>query len=337
MSRPDIAEQRRVQQPVAVRLAAREQLARRRPPPLHPGQDAVAVPLVDHGPTCVSRSSGSPVTQRLDLRPAAPRRTRRTPSPRRRRAGSRCSSGRRTNSRWRRSAVAAFSRSASASTMTGVELPSSSETFLRVARPRSLQPTSDEPVNVISLTRSSSISTSPISLDLPTMTFSQPVRLPGVLERLRQQQRRERCRAGRLQHRRRSRRRRPAPTLCATRLSGKLKGEIAPTIADRQAQDQARRGPHRRDARPSRPSRRQAPGLDRRRTIIVCTARSASTSAVAIGLPASSAMVRANSSRRSRRSAATPSSTAAPLVRGHGLSIAPAAASTARRASAAPP
>ena len=76
---------------------------------------------------------------------------------------------------------AVSSRSASASTRTGVELPSSSVTFLRAARPRSSQPTPLEPVNVIMRTRSSSTSTSPISEAGPTRTFSQPAREPGLL------------------------------------------------------------------------------------------------------------------------------------------------------------
>ena len=63
--------------------------------------------------------------------------------------------------------------------MSGVEFPSSRFTFLRAARARSFQPTSDEPVNVISLTRGSSIRTSPISLDFPTMTFSHPAGWPA--------------------------------------------------------------------------------------------------------------------------------------------------------------
>ncbi len=70
---------------------------------------------------------------------------------------------------------------------------------------------------------------------------------------------------------------------------------------------------------------------------IVCTARSASTCAAAIGLPASRASVSANSSRRSRTMAASRSSTAARSCAGTGLRIASAAASIARRASAAPP
>ena len=50
--------------------------------------------------------------------------------------------------------VTAASQSLSASMMTGALLPSSSPTFLRGARARMLQPTSGEPVNVISATSS---------------------------------------------------------------------------------------------------------------------------------------------------------------------------------------
>ena len=72
------------------------------------------------------------------------------------------------------SRVVASSRSASASTITGVALPSSSATCLRGARSASFQPTSPEPVNVIARTRSSSTRTSPISEAGPTRTLSQP-------------------------------------------------------------------------------------------------------------------------------------------------------------------
>src|SRR6266536_1622629 len=61
--------------------------------------------------------------------------------------------------------VAARSRSASAATTTGVELPSSSRTRFFAARSAMPQPTPLEPVKVIIRTRSSSTSTSPISLE----------------------------------------------------------------------------------------------------------------------------------------------------------------------------
>ena len=225
--------------------------------------------------------------------------------------------------------------SASASTITGVELPSSSETFLRDARSRSFQPTAEEPVNVISLTRSSAIMASPISLDLPTMTFSHPAGWPassnawasrsadsGVAPAGLRTTAQPAANAGAI--------------LCATRLSGKLNGEIAPTtpIGSRMT----------RPAWPipagcaSMPS--TSPPSERASTAeksTVCTARSASACAVAIGLPASRAIVSANSSRRSRTIAARRSSTAARSCAGTGLRMAVAAASIARRASSPPP
>ena len=90
------------------------------------------------------------------------------------------------------SRVATSSRSASASTITGVALPSSSLTRLRGARSASFQPTSPEPVNVIARTRSSSTRTSPISDAGPTSTFSQPGGRPASVIELREQERRER-------------------------------------------------------------------------------------------------------------------------------------------------
>ena len=231
--------------------------------------------------------------------------------------------------------MAALSRSASASTISGVELPSSSDTFFLWARWRMPQPTCDEPVKVIILTRSSSVSTSPISPERPTITFSQPAGWPasanarasnsaesGVAPAGFSTTAQPAANAG--------------PTLWQTRFSGKLNGEIAPTIPI-----------GRRRIRPALPSpagcasigtvspvSRRASSAEK---VIVCTARSTSMPAVAIGLPASWAMVRANSSRRSASSAATPSSTDARLCAGSGFCIARSAASIARVASAPPP
>ena len=125
--------------------------------------------------------------------------------------------------------VAASSRSASASTITGVAFPSSSLTRFRGARSASFQPTSPEPVKLIARTRSSSTRTSPISDAGPTRTFSQPGGSPasvsssassnaenGVCDAGLSTTAQPAARAGAI--------------LCATRLSGKLKGEIAPTI-----------------------------------------------------------------------------------------------------------
>ena len=124
-------------------------------------------------------------------------------------------------------------------------------------------------------------------------------------------------------------------TLWATRLSGKLKGAIAPTtpIGTRRV-------------KPSFPS----PGEAASRGTIspasfrasaaanwkVPDARSASTRAVLMGLAASAAMMRANSSRRSVSSRAAASSTAARFQSGSGPAASAAfAEATARSTSAA--
>ena len=69
---------------------------------------------------------------------------------------------------------AAVPGGASLQTIAGVALPSSSLTRLRWARSAMPQPTAPEPVNVISLTRSSSTSTSPIAAAEPETTLIQP-------------------------------------------------------------------------------------------------------------------------------------------------------------------
>ncbi len=126
------------------------------------------------------------------------------------------------------SRVETSSRSASASTITGVAFPSSSFTRLRGARSASFQPTSPEPVKVIARTRSSSTSTSPISEAGPTTTFSHPGgSSASVSSSASRSAEKGVCDAG---FRTTAQ---PAasagPILCATRLSGKLNGEIAPT------------------------------------------------------------------------------------------------------------
>ncbi len=124
-------------------------------------------------------------------------------------------------------------------------------------------------------------------------------------------------------------------TLWTTRLSGKLNGAIAPTtpIGTRRV-------------KPSFPS----PGAAASRGTIspasfrasvaanwnVPDARSASTRAVLMGLAASAAMIRANSSRRSVSSRAAASSTAARFQSGSGPAASAALAeATARSTSAA--
>ena len=124
--------------------------------------------------------------------------------------------------------AAASSTSASASTITGVAFPSSRLTRLRGARSRMPQPTGPEPVNVMSATRSSSTRTSPMSPDGPTSTFSQPGGSPASCSSsARKSAESGVCDAGLRTTAQ------PAASagaiLCATRLSGKLNGLIAPT------------------------------------------------------------------------------------------------------------
>ena len=126
------------------------------------------------------------------------------------------------------SRAAASSRSASASTITGVALPSSSATCLRGARSFSFQPTSPLPVKVSAATRSSPTSTSPISAEgrrrrsASPAAARPPARAPPAGAR----------RAG-VAVAGLSTTAQPAASagaiLCATRLSGKLNGLIAPT------------------------------------------------------------------------------------------------------------
>jgi hypothetical protein len=125
-------------------------------------------------------------------------------------------------------ASAAASRSASAQTISGVELPSSSETCFFRARPASSQPTSAEPVKVIILTRSSSTKTLPISAAGPVTIDSSSRGSPaswriatssiaasGATDAGFSTAPQPAATAG--------------PTLCAARLSGKLNGVIAAT------------------------------------------------------------------------------------------------------------
>ena len=230
--------------------------------------------------------------------------------------------------------AAAPSRSASPRTITGVAFPSSSATRFLGARAAIPQPTGPEPVNVIAFTRSSSTSTSPIADAGPTSTLSQPGGRPAsVSSSARSRAESGVCVAGF------NTTAQPAASagasLCATRFSGKLNGLIAPTTPT-----------GRRIVNASFPS----PACDasigttwpasvRASTaaeVYVDTARCASTRAAFIGLPASAEIVRATSSWRSRRSAATRSRIAARSCAGSGSAIARSAASTARRASSAP-
>src|SRR5579864_201575 len=224
--------------------------------------------------------------------------------------------------------------SASAATITGVELPSSSLTRLRGARSCSFQPTSPEPVKVIMRTRGSSTSTSPIPDAGPTTTVSQPSGSPAS----RSSSARRSADSGVALAGFRTTGQPAASAgaiLCATRLHGKLKGEIAPTTPS-----------GRRSVNASLPSPACAasmgiisPASLRASTaanVYVDIAREASTRAVLIGLPASSQIVRATSSWRLPMRPATFTRISARLCAGSGLSSACSAASIARRVSSAP-
>ncbi len=124
---------------------------------------------------------------------------------------------------------AAVPAGASAQTIAGVALPSSSLTRFRCPRSARPQPTSPEPVNVSSRTRSSSISTSPISPAAPETTLIQPGGSPASSS----SSARKNAASG-VADAGFSTTAQPAASagaiLCATRLSGKLNGEIAATI-----------------------------------------------------------------------------------------------------------
>ena len=151
------------------------------------------------------------------------------------------------------------------------------------------QPTPPEPVNVISFTRSSSTSTSPISDADPATTFSQPGGRPassssearksadsGVVDAGLSTTGQPAASAG--------------ATLCATRLSGKLNGEIAPTIPIGSRSVSASFPAPAADASigiTSPASLRASTAAN----VNVDTARCASTRAAFIGLPASAEMI----------------------------------------------
>ena len=129
---------------------------------LDPLEDALALALADHGPDVR-------VARRPGRRPAAPRPSGTNSATNASQAlvddedplhrdAALARERERVRGELRRGAVGA-----SAQTIAGVALPSSSLTRLRCARSARPQPTSPEPVNVISFTRSSSTSTSPIS------------------------------------------------------------------------------------------------------------------------------------------------------------------------------
>ena len=229
---------------------------------------------------------------------------------------------------------AAVSTSASAATTTGVALPSSRLTRFFAARSFSFQPTGPEPVNVSARTRSSSTRTSPISEAGPTSTFSHPGGKPASsASSARKSADSGVCDAGF------STTAQPAAnagaSLCATRLSGKLNGLIAPTtpIGSRSANASfpspacaASIGTI------SPPSFRASTALN----VYVDIARDASTRAVLIGFPASAQISRAASSWRLAIPAVILTRISARLCAASGVRIASSAASMARRASSAP-
>ncbi len=189
---------------------------------------------------------------------------------------------------------AALFQSASGSMMTGELLPSSRLTFLRGARSRMPQPTGGEPVKVImatsgwvtrrSATRPGAVTTfnqpggspqsssnSPASssavngvADAGFNTTGQPAAIAGA-------------------------------TLCATRLSGKLKGLIAPTtpIGTRSTNPSLPTPGALASSGTVSPLSVRATAAENRN---VSTARAASTRAVLIGLADSALIDRANSS-----------------------------------------
>ena len=231
--------------------------------------------------------------------------------------------------------LAAVSAGASAQTIAGVAFPSSSLTRLRCARSASDQPTPLDPVKVINLTRSSATSASPIVAAEPETTLSQPGGRPASCSSSARNSAEKGVAEAGL-----STTAQPAASagaiLCATRLSGKLKGEMAPTIPIGSRSVSASFPAPAGDASigTTSPARRRASTAA---NVYVDAARCASTLAALSGLPASAEIVWAASSRRSSSRRATVSRMRARSCAGNGVSIAAAAASSARRASAAPP
>ncbi len=188
---------------------------------------------------------------------------------------------------------------------------------------------------MISATRSSSTSTSPISLAGPQTTLSHPGGRPASVS----SSARRRADSG-VWEAGFSTTAHPAAsagaTLCATRLKGKLKGEIAPTTPMGRRSVNASLPAPAGDASIGTTS----PASLRASTAAIVnveTARDASTRAAFMGLPASAEIVRATSSARSSTSRAVRSRIAARSCAGSGSAIARSAASIALVVSAAPP
>ena len=193
--------------------------------------------------------------------------------------------------------LTAQSRSAVLSTITPALPPSSRTTFFLPARSFIRQPTDGEPVNVSSLNRSSDTIRSPSSrligstLTMPSGTPAASMisatlsmtsgSLDGGLRTIGLPD----AMAG--------------ATLCAARLSGKLNGLIAAIgpIGKRRVMPTRSFDDARRSSGMTSPVMRSASSAPRRK---VRVARSTSTSASRIGLPASAAIVAPSSSRRAR-------------------------------------
>ncbi len=146
----------------------------------------------------------------------------------------------------------ALSRSASSATMTPELLPSSRITRLRPALARMPRPTAGLPVKLTSCMRGSVTRASPTTLPAPVTMFTAPAGTPASSKS------RPKCSAvsgvgvGGLTTRVLPAARAGA-TLCASRLSGKLNGEMAAT------------GP--RGTRNQKPMRRSDPGIASRGTV----------------------------------------------------------------------
>ncbi len=190
----------------------------------------------------------------------------------------------------------AQSRSADRSTMTPALPPSSSTTFFLPARSFIRQPTDGEPVKVSSLNRSSStirspssrvigrMLTAPCGSPTPSMISATVSIVSGSLDGGLRTIGLPLAMAG--------------DSLWAARLSGKLNGEIPAIgpIGNRRVMPTRSFEDGSRSSGMSSPVIRSASSAPRRN---VSVARSTSTSASRIGLPASSAMRRPSSSRRS--------------------------------------
>src|SRR5262245_6709747 len=230
--------------------------------------------------------------------------------------------------------AAAWWMSASAVTMTGVELPSSSATCLRGARTRMSHPTGALPVNEIIATSGWSTRARPTTEPLPLTRQSDPGGSPAS-SRIPARARAESgvASAGF------STTGQPAAiagaSLWATRFSGKLNGLIAPITptGSRRVRASLPTPAVLASIGTTSPASRLAATAA---NVKVSTARAASPRAWRMGFPDSAAIVRASGSARSAISRAARSSTAARSA-GGGAGRWPAATATARSTSSGDP